>query len=188
MAILTETPGFGSGGYSAKYFFSYVIPPFLILNMLSWITAPGFSSITCSFILCNWECYSVKLSCYEMWFSTIWYLLASQVALVVKNQPANARRYEMWVLSLDQEDPLMDGGKGNPLPCSCLENLMDRGAWQATVYRVSKSQTQLQWLSMHTMVFTHPFNKRLFSILYREVEMLKILRSPKMIKQEWGMT
>ena len=63
---------------------------------------------------------------------------------MVKNQPANARRHEMWVLSLDQEDPLMDGGKGNPLQCSCLEYLMDRGDWQATVYRVSKSQTQLQ--------------------------------------------
>ena len=24
-----------------------------------------------------------------------------------------------------------DGGKGNPLQCSCLENLMDRGTWQA---------------------------------------------------------
>ena len=34
-------------------------------------------------------------------------------------------------------------GNGNPLQCSCLENLMDRGAWRATVHRVAKSQTQL---------------------------------------------
>ena len=27
------------------------------------------------------------------------------------------------------------GGHGNPLQCSCLENPMDRGAWQATVHR-----------------------------------------------------
>ena len=27
------------------------------------------------------------------------------------------------------------GGHGNPLQCSCLENPMDRGAWQATVYK-----------------------------------------------------
>ena len=33
------------------------------------------------------------------------------------------------------------GGRGNPLQCSCLENLMDRGALQATVYRIAKSQT-----------------------------------------------
>ena len=30
-------------------------------------------------------------------------------------------------------------GSGNPLHYSCLENPMDRGAWQATVHGVSKS-------------------------------------------------
>ena len=34
-------------------------------------------------------------------------------------------------------------GHGNPLQYSCLENLMDRGAWQATVLEVTKSQTRL---------------------------------------------
>ena len=29
-------------------------------------------------------------------------------------------------------------GNGNPLQYSCLENLMDRGAWQTTVHRVAK--------------------------------------------------
>ena len=29
---------------------------------------------------------------------------------------------------------------GNPLQYSCLENLMDRGAWQAIVHRVAKRQ------------------------------------------------
>ena len=32
---------------------------------------------------------------------------------------------------------------GNPLQYSCLENPMDRGAWQATVYGIAKSQTQM---------------------------------------------
>ena len=32
---------------------------------------------------------------------------------------------------------------GNPLQCSCLENSMDRGAWQATVPGVAKSWTRL---------------------------------------------
>ena len=36
-----------------------------------------------------------------------------------------------------------EGGNGNPLQYSCLENAMDQGAWQATVHRVSKSWTQL---------------------------------------------
>ena len=34
-------------------------------------------------------------------------------------------------------------GNGNPLQYSCLENPMDRGAWQATVHKVAKSQIQL---------------------------------------------
>ena len=33
------------------------------------------------------------------------------------------------------------GGHGTPLQYSCLENPMDRGAWQTTVYRVTKYQT-----------------------------------------------
>ena len=33
------------------------------------------------------------------------------------------------------------GGHGNPLQYSCLENPMNRGAWWATVHRVTKSQT-----------------------------------------------
>ena len=33
------------------------------------------------------------------------------------------------------------GGHGNPLQYSCLENPKNRGAWQATVHRVAKSQT-----------------------------------------------
>ena len=32
-------------------------------------------------------------------------------------------------------------GNGNPLQCLSLENPMDRGAWWATVHRVTKSQT-----------------------------------------------
>ena len=36
------------------------------------------------------------------------------------------------------------GGNGNPLQYSCLKNFMHRGAWQATVHGVKKSQT---WLS-----------------------------------------
>ena len=35
-------------------------------------------------------------------------------------------------------------GNGNPLQYSCLENPMDRGAWQATVHRVAKSQIRLK--------------------------------------------
>ena len=35
----------------------------------------------------------------------------------------------------------LGGGNGNPLQYSCLENLMDKGAWQAIVHNVAQSQT-----------------------------------------------
>ena len=35
------------------------------------------------------------------------------------------------------------GGHSNPLQYSCLENPMDRGAWQATVHGVAESDTIL---------------------------------------------
>ena len=53
---------------------------------------------------------------------------------VVKNTPA---MQETWVWSLGWEDP-PGGGNSNPLQCSYLGNLMDRGAWQATVWGVAK--------------------------------------------------
>ena len=39
------------------------------------------------------------------------------------------------------------GGHNNPLQCSCLQNPMDRGAWWATVHKVTKSRTRRKRLS-----------------------------------------
>ena len=55
-----------------------------------------------------------------------------------KEPGCQRRRQEMQVQSLGQEDP-PGGEHGNPLQYSCLENPMDRGAWQATVHSVAKS-------------------------------------------------
>ena len=38
---------------------------------------------------------------------------------------------------------------GNPLQYSCLKNPMDKGAWQATVHGVTKSDTQLSNEQLH---------------------------------------
>ena len=65
---------------------------------------------------------------------------ASLVAQRLKRLPAMR---ETWVQSLGWED-FPGEGNGNPLQYSCLENPMDRGAWWATVHRVTKSWT---WLS-----------------------------------------
>ena len=64
----------------------------------------------------------------------------------VKNPPANAR--DMGSIPGLGRSP--GGGHGNPRQYSCLENPMDRGAWRATVHRISKSQTRkLQVRSLH---------------------------------------
>ena len=50
------------------------------------------------------------------------------------------------------------GGNGNPLHYSCLENSMDRGAWQAIVHVVPKSLTQLSIAHTHTHTHAYPQN------------------------------
>ena len=44
-------------------------------------------------------------------------------------------------------------GNGNPLQYSCLENPLDRGAWQATVHGVAKSRTRLSNFTLSHIVF-----------------------------------
>ena len=72
----------------------------------------------------------------------------SQVVLVVKNLSANAGHVRD-VGSIPGSGRFPGGGHGNPLQYSCLENLMDRAVWQATVHSVVKSRTQLKQLGMH---------------------------------------
>ena len=52
----------------------------------------------------------------------------------VKNPPANAE--DAGSIPGSRRSP--GEGNGNPLHYSCLENFMDRGAWQATVHLVAK--------------------------------------------------
>ena len=68
------------------------------------------------------------------------YTETSHVALVVKNLPANAGDIRD-AGSIPGSERSPGEGNGNPLQYSCLENPMDRGAWQATVHEVAKSQT-----------------------------------------------
>ena len=64
--------------------------------------------------------------------------ITSQV--VVKNVPVNVGDIRNSGL-IPGSERFPGIGRGNPLQCSCLENPMDRGAWWATVYGVTKSWT-----------------------------------------------
>ena len=69
---------------------------------------------------------------------------ASKIALVVKNPLASAgdgRDKGCWVPGLGRSPG--EGGRGNPLQYSFLENPIDRGAWWATVHGVAKSWASL---------------------------------------------
>ena len=69
---------------------------------------------------------------------------------VVKNSPANAGEVGL-IPGLGRSPGEVHG---NPLQYSCLQNSMDRGAWQATVHGVTKSWTGL---SMHAHCYYHHY-------------------------------
>ena len=58
---------------------------------------------------------------------------------MVKNLPANAG--DVALIPGLGKSPGEENG--NILQCSCLENLMDRGVWQAIVHGAAKSPTRL---------------------------------------------
>ena len=100
----------------------------------------------------NWAKGSRVRDVFSLGFLGPMYMIqASQVEPVVKNLPAmqeilrDAGSIPGW-----RRSP--EGGHGNPLQYSCLENPMDGGAWWTTVYRVAKSQRGLKQLSTHTCV------------------------------------
>ena len=73
---------------------------------------------------------------------------------MVKKLPANAG--DGWVAGLipgSGRSP--GGGNGNPLQYSCLENPVDRGDWQATVYGVTKESDTTECIHTHSHSHTH---------------------------------
>ena len=94
-------------------------------------------------------CFHISLDLIKTFFNT-YFLMVSHVfrchtscflgGSVVKNSPANAG--DARDVSLIPGSGRPPGvGNGNLLQYSCLENSMDRGAWQATIHRVTESDT-----------------------------------------------
>ena len=89
---------------------------------------------------------------------------ASQVVPAVKNLPASAGDLR-HTGSIPGSGRCPAGGHSHPLQYSCLENPMDREAWQATVHKVAESDTP-KWLSTHagiayTWNLKHATNERI---------------------------
>ena len=82
------------------------------------------------------------------------------VGSVVKNLPENAG-YARDMSLIPRLGRCPREGNGNPLQYSCLENSVNRRAWQATVHGITKSWT---WLSAHTDTHPHPSHCGLFFI------------------------
>ena len=66
---------------------------------------------------------------------------------MVKNLHANAED----VGSIPGLGRFLGEGSSNPLQYSCLENLMDRGAWRATVHGVEKELDTTSWLNKNDL-------------------------------------
>ena len=87
--------------------------------------------------MCLWCIYGM------LWETLPYPMGASQVAIVVRNPPANAGDAgDSGSIPGLVRSP--GGEHGNPLQYSCLENPMGREAWRATVHGVAKSWTQLK--------------------------------------------
>ena len=75
----------------------------------------------------------------------------AEVALVVKNLPANTGDGRD-VGSIPGVGRSPGGGRGNPLEYSCPQYPMDRGAWRATVHRVTQTWAWLKQLNTHVPI------------------------------------
>ena len=78
----------------------------------------------------------------------------------IKNLPANAGDMDSipgWGRSHEE-------GNGSPLQYSCLGNPMDRGAWQATVHRVTEESDSTQQLNKSNNIYTAHIYTRIYQV------------------------
>ena len=72
----------------------------------------------------------------------------------VKKLPPNAREVrDLGLIPGSGRSP--GGGHDNSLQYSCLENPMDRGAWRATVHRVTKNRITLLYIRNTVLIINY---------------------------------
>ena len=134
------------------------------------------SLLLVSVILLYWYSTTLLLTLYsKCWYDrlsvwlVLWYFLhyyrGFPGGASVKEHPCQWGDTNIWVQSQSQED-FLEKETGSWLQYFCLENLIDRGAWWATVHGVTKSRTWLSttllwkwmWKSLsHVQLFVIPW-------------------------------
>ena len=115
------------------------------------------------------------------------HMRASQVALVTKNPPANARDTgHPGSIPGSKRSPGV--GNGHPLQYSCLENPINREAQWAMVHRVTESQTQLsEWVHMRVW---SPYKcvSELFTLIFLIISKVPITHLKKKARPLWDLS
>ena len=112
-----------------------------------------------SWSLCPWSMFIYSLREYPCLCLTQYkYVWVSWVALVVKTLPTSEGDIRD-VGSIPGSGRSPGGEHGSLLQYTCLENPMDRGAWQAMVHRVTQSQTHWRDLARVQHTWICPFQK-----------------------------
>ena len=145
---------------------------------------------TLYYILSWGPCQSVVniYNIYILYTHTHTSMWASQVVQCVKNLP-EMQEMQAGMGSIPRSGRSPGGRHGNPHQYSCLENHMDRGAWKATVHRVTKSWTQLKWLNMnthtHVCVYRYIFHSHIISLFNRLRTILHANRYTSKVLSLW---
>ena len=99
---------------------------------------------------------------------------ASQMALVVKNSPANTGDPRDSLGLIPGSGRCLEEGNVTPFQYSRPENSMSRGAWQVRVHGVTQSRTQL---SRHTHYLPTSFLRLQFTALVNKMRIIRTLQS-----------
>ena len=140
--------------YPLQFFYSFIVSGSRVLSNISgaetgemWYFRFGWVHIK------RFRCLLSALAQGQSLYYMFWHFLTLpmhfQVALVVKNLPANAGGIRD-AGSIPGFGRSPGWGHGNPFQYSCLENPVDRGTWQAVVHGVAKSQTWLKQPNTYT--------------------------------------
>ena len=89
----------------------------------------------------NNSSWPLSLTKQHLWKET-WHVVAREVDSTCKESSCNSGNMrQSYLIPGSRRFPR--GGNGNPFQYFCLEKSMDRGVWNATIHRVTESDTQL---------------------------------------------